>query len=102
MSRHCFLLLLLFLLCTPFVTHAKEIVQDDSLFSSNNQLVSLNDTRSLQRRHLREARAYRANGRYEMARQSYLLALSISSDEKTVREIRKELDGLELMLRTLR
>lgn len=59
-------------------------------------------TRSLERRYLNEARRYRAQGRYELARQSYALALSVCSSEKKLMEIRQELDGVELLLRTLR
>ena len=59
-------------------------------------------TKSLEKRYLKEARKYRAEGRYELARQSYVLALSICSDVKRLNIIRQELDGLELLLRTLR
>ncbi len=59
-------------------------------------------TRGLESRHLREARKYRAEGRYELARQSYVLALSICGSTSRLATIRQELDGLELMLRTLR
>ncbi|MBQ7585941.1 MAG: hypothetical protein IJU40_06825 [Desulfovibrionaceae bacterium] len=59
-------------------------------------------TRSLESRYLREARKYRAEGRYELARQSYVLALSVCSHERRLSIIRQELDGVELLLRTLR
>ncbi|MBO4334319.1 MAG: hypothetical protein J5846_00590 [Desulfovibrio sp.] len=59
-------------------------------------------TKSLEKRYLKEARKYRAEGRYELARQSYVLALSICSDVNRLNIIRQELDGLELLLRTLR
>lgn len=59
-------------------------------------------TSALESRHLREARRYRAQGRYELARQSYVLALSICGNTRRLATIRHELDGLELMLRTLR
>ncbi|MBQ7607013.1 MAG: hypothetical protein IJU76_03455 [Desulfovibrionaceae bacterium] len=56
----------------------------------------------LSSRYLYEARKYRAQGRYELARQSYVLALSICGSPRRLQTIRQELDGLELMLRTLR
>ncbi len=59
-------------------------------------------TKSLEMRYLKEARQYRAEGRYELARQSYVQALSICSDENRLKIIRQELDGLELLQRTLR
>ena len=59
-------------------------------------------TKSLEKRYLKEARKYRAEGRYELARQSYVLALSICSDVHRLEIIRQELDGLEMLLRTLR
>ncbi|MBQ7738229.1 MAG: hypothetical protein IJT59_01050 [Desulfovibrionaceae bacterium] len=59
-------------------------------------------TRFLEQRYLREARRYRREGRYELARQSYALALSICSNEKRIAIIRQELDGMDLLLRTLR
>ncbi len=63
---------------------------------------STQSTGELSNRHLREARRYRAQGRYELARQSYVLALSICQSTSRLETIRQELDGLELMLRTLR
>jgi len=59
-------------------------------------------TKSLEQRYLRQARAYRAQGRYELARQNYVLALSLCSKTDRLETIRQELDGLELLLRTLR
>lgn len=51
---------------------------------------------------LKRARRYRNEGRYELARQSYVQALSVCSDEETLLTIRNELDGIELLLRTMR
>ena len=59
-------------------------------------------TKSLESRYLREARRYRAEGRYELARQSYVQALSLCSSEKNIMIIRQELNGIELLLRTMR
>lgn len=63
---------------------------------------SSQNTSMLSYKHLTEARKYRAEGRYELARQSYVLALSICTSTSRLATIRRELDGLELMLRTLR
>ena len=52
--------------------------------------------------YLRQARDFRVRGRYELARQRYLQALSICADEKTVEIIKRELNGVELLLRTMR
>ena len=57
---------------------------------------------SLMRDFLKRARRYRNEGRYELARQSYVQALSVCSDEETLLTIRNELDGIELLLRTMR
>lgn len=54
------------------------------------------------RAYLRQARRFRSEGRYELARQSYLQALSICPDPKTVHVLQRELDGVELLLRTMR
>ena len=59
-----------------------------------------NHTYSL--RHLAKARAYRTEGRYELARQGYLQALSLCSDNHTLDVIKRELEGVELLLRTMR
>ncbi|MBQ7457003.1 MAG: hypothetical protein IJS54_05330 [Desulfovibrio sp.] len=86
----CSLLLVLF--CVSLTP-----AQSQTLLAMSSQ-----STRMLEQRYLREARAYRAEGRYELARQSYVLALSICTNTKRLEIIRHELDGLELLLRTLR
>ena len=52
--------------------------------------------------YLGQARQFREQGRFELARQRYLQALSICADEKTVEIIKRELNGVELLLRTMR
>ena len=52
--------------------------------------------------YLGQARQFREQGRYELARQRYLQALSICADEKTVEILKRELNGVELLLRTMR
>ena len=52
--------------------------------------------------YLQEAREFRVDGRYELARQRYLQALSICADDATAQIIRRELEGVDLLLRTMR
>ena len=52
--------------------------------------------------YLGQARQFREQGRFELARQRYLQALSICADEKTVEILKRELNGVELLLRTMR
>lgn len=52
--------------------------------------------------YLGEARQFREQGRYELARQRYLQALSICADDQTLYVIKRELNGIELLLRTMR
>jgi hypothetical protein len=51
---------------------------------------------------LEQARKYRAEGRYELARQSYAQALSTSRSDEETSVIRHEMGGVELLLRTMR
>lgn len=48
------------------------------------------------------ARAYKAQMRLEMARQQYLLALATCRSEDTVQRIQRELQIVELQIRSLR
>lgn len=59
-------------------------------------------TNSLANQYLKEARAYRKDGRYELARQSYVQALSVCHDSKQYEIIKQELNGIEMLLRTMR
>ncbi|MBO4301439.1 MAG: hypothetical protein J5861_07545 [Desulfovibrio sp.] len=52
--------------------------------------------------YLEQARDFRTEGRYELARQRYLQALSICTDGETLNILKRELDGVELLLRTMR
>ena len=53
-------------------------------------------------RYLKQARQYRDQGRYELARQSYTQALSTCRSSEDLAIIEKELGGIELLLRTMR
>ena len=95
-----FCILLSQLLLSPNVVFAHALDPQDEIESTTSSTSA--STRSLHLRYLSEARKYRSEGRYELARQSYVLALSIASKDRDITLIRKELDGLELLLRTLR
>ena len=53
-------------------------------------------------KYLKQARLYRDQGRYELARQSYTQALSTCRSAEDLAIIEKELGGIELLLRTMR
>ena len=52
--------------------------------------------------YLLQARKYRDEGRYELARQSYAQALSVCRNNANLEIIRRELAGIELLIRTMR
>lgn len=49
-----------------------------------------------------KARKYKGQMRYEMARQHYLLALATCRSDETVQRIQRELQIVELQIRSLR
>lgn len=52
--------------------------------------------------YLQEARKFRDEGRYDLARQSYALALSTCRSNANLEIIKHELAGTELLIRTMR
>lgn len=52
--------------------------------------------------YLLQARAYRDAGRYELARQSYAQAISTCRNLANLDIIRREMAGVELLIRTMR
>lgn len=52
--------------------------------------------------YLLQARKYRDEGRYELARQSYAQAISVCRNTANLEIIRRELAGVELLIRTMR
>jgi hypothetical protein len=50
----------------------------------------------------RLGRTYMAEGRYELAKERYLLALSVSRNEELRERLAAELDGVEKLLKTQR
>ena len=74
----------------------------DSMSSYNGQANYLSDANEHSMVYLGQARQFREQGRYELARQRYLQALSICADDQTLYVIKRELNGVELLLRTMR
>ena len=52
--------------------------------------------------YLYQARKYRDEGRYELARQSYAQAISTCRNDANLEIIKRELAGVELLIRTMR
>lgn len=52
--------------------------------------------------YLQQARRYRDEGKYELARQSYAQALSTCRSDANLEIIKRELAGCELLIRTMR
>ena len=63
---------------------------------------SVNQGPNISAKYLKQARQYRDQGRYELARQSYTQALSTCRSSEELAIIEKELGGIELLLRTMR
>ncbi len=59
------------------------------------------DTR-LTRKHWAAARDYQRQMRYELARQHYLLALSACRSSETQEQLKRELETVDLQIRTMR
>lgn len=57
---------------------------------------------NISRDYVEKGRQYREDGRFELARQSYLLALSTCRDDADLAIIKRELAGVELEIRTMR
>lgn len=86
-------LLVLCLLSAPITAAAEIVPGRDSGVSIGGDISEA---------YLRQARVYRAEGRYELARQSYAQALSTCKNNDNLYVIRRELAGLELLIRTMR
>ena len=52
--------------------------------------------------YLDQARVWRDSGRYELARQAYAQALSTCRNTANMEIIKQELEGVELLIRTMR
>ena len=63
---------------------------------------SSNQGPDISAKYLKQARVYRDQGRYELARQSYAQALSTCRSASELAVIEKEMGGIDLLLRTMR
>lgn len=52
--------------------------------------------------YLRQAREYRDQGRYELSRQAYAQAISTCRNAANLEIIKREMAGIELLIRTMR
>ena len=69
--------------------------------ASSEHFDSIRDTQTTQR-HWALARDYEKQMRYELARQHYLLALAACRSEASQAQLRRELEGIDLQIRTMR
>lgn len=71
-----------------------------SAFSDERMVVTPQDPNSLW--NLQMGREYVAAGRYELAREHYLMALAASADTETRAVVAHELESVDLMIKTMR
>ena len=69
--------------------------------ASSAQFDSISDTQAT-RHHWTLARDYEKQMRYELARQHYLLALAACRTEASQAQLRRELESIDLQIRTMR
>lgn len=85
---------------TAAISYADTLSSYD--YDMEHNIISTPGSNTASIQYLKQARAYRSDGRYELAKQSYVLALSVCADNKTLSTIRRELAGVELLIRTMR
>jgi hypothetical protein len=88
----CLLLILTVAGCSP-----KTVL---SRFSSDRIVIVPHDPNSLW--NMKLGREYASAGRYELAKEHYLLALAASSDEETKKIVSHELHAVDLMIQAQR
>jgi hypothetical protein len=88
----CLLLILSFAGCSPGKIFSR--------FSSDRVVIVPHDPNSLW--NLKLGREYAASGRYELAKEQYLMALASSSDEETRTIVSHELHAVDLMIQAQR
>ncbi|MDR1360232.1 MAG: hypothetical protein LBJ82_04545 [Deltaproteobacteria bacterium] len=69
-------------------------------FSSDRVVIVPHDPNSLW--NIKQGREYASAGRYELAKEHYLMALASSSDEETKRIVIHELQAVDLMIQAQR
>lgn len=99
-----YLMLLLVVLCSISCIACARARRDadGNIILSKAEVQALNYNHQHSETYLQQARDYRDEGRYELARQSYAQALSICSDGPTLKVIQREMEGINLLLRTMR
>jgi hypothetical protein len=88
----CLLLILPFAGCSPGAVLSR--------FSNERVVVVPHDPNSL--RNMKLGREYASAGRYELAKEHYLMALAASSDAETQRIVSHELRAVDLMIQAQR
>lgn len=92
---------LLFILFFCLVCTSPALAQSQSYYSGLG-LQNRHHGPDVSEDYLDQARDYRDAGRLELARQSYALALSTCLSTTNLEIIKREMDAVELMLRSLR
>ena len=88
------------ILCCAFAFAQPDHVQAGST-SASRSFDRLTDTKATQH-HWKLARDYERQMRFELARQHYLLALASCRSEPTQAQLRRELESIDLQIRTMR
>lgn len=73
-----------------------------SLASPGIEKPSVSQGPDISAEYLEQARLYREQGRFELARQTYVQALATCRDSANLSIIKRELAGVELLIRTMR
>lgn len=102
MKKYCTLFFLLLFAASLASCASARRDREGNVILTKTEVAALQYNHNKSVGYLNEARAYRAQGRYELARQSYTQALSICSDGPTLKVIQRELEGINLLLRTMR
>lgn len=70
--------------------------------ASNEQTATVGESEDISLYYLDQARYWRDSGRYELSRQAYAQALSTCRNNANLEIIKRELEGVELLIRTMR
>ena len=98
---HKFVLVLLLILFAAGSGCASRGVSSSANSESAGQSIGNSGT-DISVQYLKQARTYRAQGRYDLARQSYAKALATCQSNANLAVIEHELAGTELLIRTMR
>ena len=70
--------------------------------AESEQTATIGNGEDISLYYLDQARVWRDAGRYELARQAYAQALSTCQNTANLEIIKRELEGVELLIRTMR